>query len=402
MKIFNRAKLLFYSILCLLPLHLSAQIKPAADRVEEYLPLLKDKRVALVVNQTSRVGSVLLPDFLIANQIKVVRIFAPEHGFRGNASAGEKVDDGKDAATGLPVISLYGKNFKPKSSQMKGIDLVIFDIQDVGARFYTYISTLHYVMEACAESKKQLIVLDRPNPNGYYLDGPVLEPGFNSFVGMHPVPIVYGMTIGEYAQMINGEGWLKEGEKCSLKVIPCASYTHDSLYKLPVAPSPNLATQQAIYLYPSLCLFEGTDVSVGRGTNLPFEVAGKPDFKEGSYTFTPQNIPGKAEHPPYEGKECRGFLLTKFADEYIKLSKQLYLYWLQGFYEKSKDKDHFFNAFFDKLAGTDQLRKQIIEGKTPNEIQDSWQPGISAFKKIRSKYLLYPDITHDDRDVHVK
>ena len=402
MNVFIRAKLLFYSLLCLVPLQLSAQIKPGADRIDEYLPLLKNKKVALVVNQTSRVGNILLPDYLLANQVKVVKIFAPEHGFRGNASAGAKVDDSKDAATGLPIISLYGKNFKPKSSQLRGVDIVVFDIQDVGVRFYTYISTLHYVMEACAESNKQLIVLDRPNPNGFYIDGPVLDPAFKSFVGMHPVPVVYGMTIGEYAQMINGEGWLAGGEKCSLKVVSCSSYTHDSMYKLPIAPSPNLSTMQAIYLYPSLCFFEGTDVSVGRGTDHPFEMAGRPGFKEGSYTFIPQNIPGKAEHPPYEGKECKGFLLTKFADEYVKLSKQLYLYWLLGFYERSKDKDHYFTPFFDKLAGTDQLRKQVIEGKTPNEIQDTWKPGIDAFKKIRIKYLLYPDITKDDRDVHVR
>ncbi len=402
MYIFTKAKLLFYTILFLLPLFLHAQIQVGAEQFNDYLPLLKDKRVALVVNQTSRVGNVLLPDFLLSKQVNVVKIFAPEHGFRGNASAGEKVNDSKDLATGLPIISLYGKNFKPKASQLKDVDILIFDIQDVGCRFYTYISTLHYVMEACAETNKTLLVLDRPNPNGFYIDGPVLEPEFKSFVGLHPVPIVYGMTIGEYALMINGEGWLSQNMKCSLQVIPCKKYTHDSMYKLPVPPSPNLPTMQAVYLYPSLCLFEGTVISVGRGTAYPFELIGKPGFVEGSYAFTPLSIPGKAEHPPYEGKECRGFKVTHFADDYVKLSKQLYLYWILGFYEKDTDKEHFFTSFFEKLAGTAMLRKQIMEGKSPNAIQDSWQPGINAFKKIRIKYLLYPDMIKDDRDVHVR
>jgi uncharacterized protein YbbC (DUF1343 family) len=402
MKNFTKAKLLFSVFLYFAGFSVNAEIITGAERGNEYLPLLKDKKIALVINQTSMVGEQHLLDYLISKDIKPKKIFAPEHGFRGDAGAGQKIADDKDKRTGIPVISLYGKNFKPSPAELKNIDIMVFDIQDVGARFYTYISTLHYVMEACAQNKKPLIILDRPNPNGFYIDGPVLQPEFKSFVGMHPVPIVHGMTIGEYAQMINGEGWLEGGIKCSLSIIKMDGYNHDMPYNLPAPPSPNQPTIESIYLYPSLCLFEGTDVSVGRGTDTPFELVGRPDFTEGSTNFTPVSIPGKAEHPLYEGKECEGFKLTKFADEYIKFSKQIYLYWLLGFYEKSKNKEHFFSPFFDKLAGTDQLRKQIIQGLSPDQIHDSWEDGLNKFKTVRAKYLLYPDFTKDDRDVKVR
>jgi uncharacterized protein YbbC (DUF1343 family) len=373
--------------------HSSAQIVPGAERMDDYLPLLKGKQVALVVNQTSMVDKTSLLDTLLSLHINVKKIFAPEHGFRGNQSAGDKVDNSIDAKSGLPVISLYGKNKKPQKEDLQDVDVIVYDIQDVGVRFYTYISTLHYVMEACAENNKDLLVLDRPDPNGHYVDGPVLEKAYTSFVGMDPVPIVYGMTVGEYAQMLNGEGWLTNGEKCRLKVIYVSGYEHDMIYPLPVPPSPNLPTQESVLLYPSLGLFEGTDVSVGRGTDWPFEVIGKPDFAPGNFQFTPRSIPGKAEDPPYKNKLCNGFKLTKFCDDYIKTSKELYLYWILGFYKNAteKEKQHFFTPFFDKLAGTAELRQQIELELTPDKIKASWKPGIDKFKKIRKKYLIYKD-----------
>jgi uncharacterized protein YbbC (DUF1343 family) len=359
-------------------------------QISLYLPLLKGKKVALVANQTSLVGETHLLDTLLALKINVVKVFAPEHGFRGDHSAGATVTNGKDAKTGVPLISLYGKNKKPSAESLKDVDVVVFDIQDVGVRFYTYISTMHYVMEACAENNRKLIVLDRPNPNGFYIDGPVLEPEYSTFVGMHPIPLVYGLTEGELAQMINGEGWLAKKVKCDLKVIPVKDYTHDSLYQLPVAPSPNLATMQAVYLYPTLGLFEGTDVSVGRGTAHPFEMVGKPGFTKGDTTFTPVSIAGKAEHPPYEGVECRGLMLAGFAEDFIKTSRELYIFWLEGFYHDAPNKGAFFNDFFDKLAGTDTLRKQIIAGTSIDDIRKSWQPGLEKYKEMRKKYLIYP------------
>jgi uncharacterized protein YbbC (DUF1343 family) len=354
-----------------------------------YLPLLQGKKVALVANQTSIVNRTHLLDTLLALKINVVKVFAPEHGFRGDYSAGATVADGKDMKTGIPILSLYGKHKMPTADELANVDIVVFDIQDVGVRFYTYISTLHYVMQACAENKKKVIVLDRPNPNGSYTDGPVLDPKFSSFVGVDPIPLVYGLTEGELAEMINGEGWLGKHKKCDLKVIPVDHYAHDSMYQLPVAPSPNLTTMDAIYLYPSLGLFEGTDVSVGRGTPWPFEVVGKPDFTKGDYVFTPKNIPGKAEHPPYEGVECHGLKLSQFSEDYIKTAREIYLYWLQGFYKESKDQNKFFTSFFDNLAGTDQLRIQIMAGMKIEDIRASWQPGLEKFKQMRKKYLLY-------------
>ena len=381
--------ILFLLLFCFVKAQLP--VVTGAEQMKQYLPLLKGKKVGMVVNQTSVIANVHLVDTLKAHQVKIVRVFAPEHGFRGDHSAGAHVASGTDAKTGLPVVSLYGSNKKPKPEQIKDLDWVIFDIQDVGARFYTYISTLHYVMEACAELKKPLLILDRPNPNGYYVDGPVLDMKFKSFVGMHPVAMVHGMTIGEYAQMINGERWLKDSLRCDIKIVSCKNYAHNLLYKLPVRPSPNLPDMESVYLYPSLCLFEGTNISVGRGTDKPFQCIGKPGFDGGNYTFTPKPIPGVADDPPYKNQECKGFLLEDFPEKYLINSRQLYLMWLTGCYEKEKDKTKFFNDFFDKLAGTDALRKQIISGKSEAEIRKSWEPGLTQFKKTRSKYLLYPE-----------
>ena len=384
-----------------------------ADNSEGYFPLLVGKRVGVITNQTGIVSydsiytmpdsggmthieaydrkKIHLVDFLVKNKINLQKIYAPEHGFRGTADAGEHVIDGKDTKTGLPIISLYGENRKPKPEHLEGIDVMIFDIQDVGARFYTFISTLHYVMQACAENKKTVIILDRPNPNGYYIDGPILDTAFKSFVGMHPVPVVHGMTIAEYAQMINGEHWLGDNLWCKIILLKVTGYDHNTLYPLPVKPSPNLPTSQSVYLYPSLCFFEGTDVSVGRGTDKPFQQIGRPNFADGRIKFIPKVIPGISDAPLYKNQICSGFDLTNFCDSYIVTSKRLYLYWLQGFYEKSTDKTKFFNNYFDKLAGTDQLRKQIIAGKSIEEIQKSWDEGLKKYKLMRKKYLLYKD-----------
>ena len=362
--------------------------------MDGYLPLMEGKSVAVCANQTSMVGATHLVDTLVARKVNVVSIFCPEHGFRGEAEAGASISSSVDAKTGIPIVSLYGRNKKPTSEQMKGLDVVVFDIQDVGCRFYTYISTLSYVMEAAAENGVSVIVLDRPNPNGYFVDGPVLDPKFKSFVGMHPVPVVHGMTIGEYARMVNGEGWLANGVVCDLTVIPMSGYTHATRYSLPVAPSPNLQTDEAIYLYPSLCLFEGTAVSVGRGTLTPFQIFGHPLLKAGDFHFTPKPIKGVSENPPQKGLDCRGFDLSGYAkqmrDSVNCFSVQYVLTAFENFPQNQTD---FFtnSAFFDKLAGTDQLRKQILAHKTETEIRASWQPQLDTFKQMRKKYLLYPD-----------
>lgn len=365
-------------------------LKVGADRTIEYLPLLKGKSIAIVANQSSNINKTHIVDSLLSLGISVKKVFCPEHGFRGEKDAGEKVKTYKDSKTGLPVISLYGKNLKPSPEDLKNIDVVIFDIQDVGVRFYTYLSTLHYVMEACAENNKSLIVLDRPNPNGYYIDGPVMEDAYKSFLGMHSVPIVYGMTIGEYAQMINGEGWLKAGVKCNLKVITIGNYTHKDLYELPVKPSPNLPNMSSVYLYPSLGLFEGTVVSMGRGTDLPFQVIGHPTLQKANYTFTPQPKPGAME-PKYKGQVCNGYNLSEFGEEYLKELKHIYLFWLIGTYQNTPDKTNFFDDNFNYHAGNATLQKQIRDGVTEEEIRKSWQDGIKKFKIIRKKYLLYTD-----------
>jgi len=367
-----------------------SEIKVGARNLDLYLPLLKGKSIAIVGNQTSLIGSTHLVDSLLALKVLIKTLFCPEHGFRGTADAGQAVDNSKDKITGLPIISLFGSHNKPTSKDLKGIDIVVFDIQDVGARFYTYLSTLHYVMQACAENKKMLIVLDRPNPNGHYIDGPVMEDAHKSFVGLDPVPIVYGMTIGEYAQMLNGESWLGKGIICNLKVIPLTGYTHSDLYQLPVPPSPNLKTMGAVYLYPSLCLFEGTVISVGRGTDYPFQIIGHPDLLGATFSFTPVSRLG-AQDPPYKGQKCMGYDLREFGNVYIVNYRKLYLYWLMGAYNNSPNKTLFFNNYFVSLSGTNLLEQQIRAGKSEDEIRSTWEPGLKKFKAIRKKYLLYPD-----------
>lgn len=369
----------------------AAKITPAAERPELYLPLLKDKQIALVVNHSSLTGNKHLVDFLLKHGVKVKKIFAPEHGFRGKADAGAHVKNSRDRKTGLPIISLYGKHKKPTKTDLKGIDLILFDIQDVGVRFYTYLSTLHYIMEAGMEQQLPVIVLDRPNPNGHYIDGPLLQKKYRSFVGLHPVPVVYGMTIGEYAQMINGEKWLKGGDKVQLSVIPLANYTHQSFYSLPVKPSPNLPNDRAIALYPSLAFFEGTVISAGRGTKKPFQLYGAPKYKIKKFFFVPHSKSG-AKYPKFKGKRCYGVDLSKVNIRKIRSKRRLNLSYLQDAYANYPDKKSFFlkNRFIDKLSGSDQLRKQIASGASEKTIRKSWKKDLDRFKKIRKKYLLYP------------
>ena len=362
----------------------TAILKTGADNYEKYLPLLKDKKIGIVTNQTGILSNKThLVDFLLDKKIAVQTIFAPEHGFRGTADAGEHIVDGKDQKTGLPIISLYGDNKKPKPAQLAGIDVMLFDLQDVGARFYTYISSLHYVMEACAENGIPLIILDRPNPNGRIVDGPLLEKEFTSFVGMHPIPLLHGMTIGEYGKMINGEKWLKDGIQCNLTVIPCSDYKREMNYSILVKPSPNLPNDQSINLYASLCLFEGTNVSMGRGTEKQFQIYGSPFLTKTNFSFTPKPNFG-AKDPLYNGKECFGEDLTA----YPKLNR-LELKWLLKAYQNTSDKTKFFNAFFTKLAGTKKLQQQIENGISEEKIRASWKKDLESFKKMRTKYLIY-------------
>ncbi len=366
-------------------------IEVGASRLSAYLPSLNG-RVGVVANQTSVIfhdhkqGFTHLVDTLLSRGVNVVMVFAPEHGFRGTADAGEIVKDNLDLKTGLPIISLYGKNKKPAFNDHE-LDVVIFDIQDVGARFYTFISTLHYVMEACAEQDIPLIVLDRPNPNGFMVDGPVLETEHSSFVGMHPVPVTHGMTIGEYAKMINGEGWLAEGINCGLSVIEVKNYNRHMRYKLPIKPSPNLPNDKAINLYPSLCFFEGTNVSAGRGTDMQFQVFGSPylDPDAFKFQFTPEPNQG-AKFPKHQDEICYGMDLRENSE-----LRGINLFWLVEAYHSTSDKSVFFNDFFTKLAGTEILREQIESGYTANEIKKSWLAGIDQFKKRRAPYLLYDD-----------
>ncbi|PUZ24683.1 DUF1343 domain-containing protein [Chitinophaga costaii] len=379
---------------CSLALYSNAQsstIITGAACTASYLPLLKGKRVALLVNQTATIGPTHLVDSLLALHVNVVKILSPEHGFRGNADAGESVNNSSDEKTGLPIVSLYGGHHKATAADLSNVDILIFDIQDVGARFYTYISSLQELMEAAAENHKPLLVLDRPNPNGSYVDGPILDTAFRSFVGMQPIPIVHGMTTGEYAQLLNGEKWLAHHEQCELTVIPCLHYTHHTRYDIPIMPSPNLPNASATYLYPSLCLFEGTPISVGRGTDKPFQQFGSPLFPDAGYHFTPESRPG-AKTPVLQNQRCYGFNLQGDAGEvYKKYGHQLQLQWLITAYQLYPDKATFFTPFFDKLAGGTQLRKQLVAGKTAAEIRASWAPGLARFKAIRKKYLLYAE-----------
>jgi uncharacterized protein YbbC (DUF1343 family) len=363
-----------------------------AERTSYYLPLLKGKNIGLVVNQTSIIGKVHLVDSLIQLGLNVKKIFAPEHGFRGNADAGEKISDSKDAKTGVPIISIYGSKKAPERVDLDGIDVIVFDIQDVGTRFYTYISTLHYVMLSCADNNIPLIVFDRPNPNGHFIDGPMLDLAYQSFVGMHPIPVVHGMTIGEYAQMINGENWLGDNKRSNLQVVSCMNYKHSDIYNLPIPPSPNLPNMRSIYLYPSICYFEGTQISLGRGTNKQFQVLGAPNLNAGDFTFTPEPKPG-AMNPPQLGKLCRGMDLSGLQELQIKAKKTIDLSYLIQIYRDYPDKESFFlpGMFFDKLAGSSKLREMIQSGYSEQQIKDTWQPGLNQFKKVRKKYLIYED-----------
>lgn len=376
----------------------STKILTGAEQTEKYLPLLKGKRVGMVVNPTSIIGTQTTVDSLLKRGVNIVKIFGPEHGFRGNASAGIKVDDDIDTKTGIKAISLYGKHSTPTAADLADVDLMIFDIQDVGVRFYTYINTLQHVMEACAINNKEVIIFDRPNPNGFYIDGPILDPKFKSGIGLQPIPIVHGLTVGEYAQMLNGEGWLKDKVKCKITVIKNANYTHDMPYELPVKPSPNLNTPQSILLYPSTCLFEGTYLNHGRGTMFPFTLIGSP-FLKGKYnfSFTPTSIKGMAETPLFQDQVCYGLDLRNYDTQNFRRTKMLNISWLIELYNASPNKDDFFNTklsnqmgTIEKLIGVEDFRKQVIAGKSEQEIRASWQPGLSKYKQMRKKYLLYP------------
>lgn len=369
-----------------------SEVKTGAEQIGVYLPMLKGKRVGLIINQTSVVGNKHLIDFLIENGVNVKKIFSPEHGIRGNDEAGAKIKDGKDEKTGLPIVSLHGNKYKPTEVDMEDIDVLIFDIQDVGVRFYTYISTLYNAMEACAESDKTMMVFDRPNPNGNYVDGPVLDLKFKSFIGIAPIPVVHGLTIGEFAQMVNGENWLAKQGKCKLEVIKCQNYTHDTYYEIKIAPSPNLKTMRSILLYPSICFFEGTNVSLGRGTELPFEIIGHPALKgKYTYSFTPK--PNSAStNPPQKDKLCYGVSFNNMSEQELFNRKKLDFTHLFEFYTSLSNKEEYFlkNNFFDKLAGTDSFRKAILEGKKEADIRKSWQPDLEKYNKMRKQYLLYP------------
>lgn len=363
-----------------------SEIVIGAERTDQYLPALKEQQVALLVNHTSMVEDMHLVDFLLSHNVNITRIFAPEHGFRGTADAGEEIVDGKDKKTGIPISSLYGKTKKPTEEMLQDVDVVIFDIQDVGARFYTYISSMHYLMEASAEQHKKMIVLDRPNPNGFYVDGPVRAPGFESFVGMNPIPIVHGLTVGELAAMINGEGWLNDALKCDLSVVEMRHYDHATRYSLPVKPSPNLPNDRSINLYPSLCLFEGTKMSVGRGTQFPFQVVGFPDPAFGDFAFTPKPIEGMDKNPKYKDQVCYGRDFRESAE-----LGAFSVGFVIDFYNASGRSEDFFTAYFNTLVGNAEVRSMIEEGKSEPEIRQSWQADLQSYKQLRKQYLLYPD-----------
>ncbi len=372
-------------------------IRPGAELIENYLPLLQGKRIAIVANPTSVIGKITLVDSLKRLGVNIVKVFGPEHGFRGTASAGAVVGDTIDSKTGIPEISLYGKKSKPSKEDLADVDLMIFDIQDVGARFYTYINLLGRVMEACEENSRELLILDRPNPNGYCVDGPILDMKLKSGIGMFPIPISHGMTIGELAGMYNGEGWLANKAKCKITVIKVANYSHDMAYTLPVAPSPNLNTQQSVLLYPSICWFEGTVISQGRGTMHPFTVLGNPELKgKYSFSFKPVSIKGMSETPLFQDQVCYGLDLREYDTALLRKSGKINLSWLVEMYKAYPHKEKFFDykqskqmGNFDKLAGVTLLREQIIAGKSEAEIRNSWEPGLSDYKRMREKYLLY-------------
>jgi uncharacterized protein YbbC (DUF1343 family) len=384
----------------------STKFMTGADNMTSYFGLLKNKRVGILTNQSGQIKydahylikdsvsqkegvkeiNMHIVDFIVQNtKINLVKIYAPEHGFRGEAADGEMIIDGKDVKTGLPIISLYGNSKKPSPQQLEGIDVLLFDLQDVGTRFYTYISSLHYVMEACAENNIELIILDRPNPNGNMIDGPTLEKEYSSFVGMHEIPVLHGMTIGEYALMINGEKWLKDGIQCKLRIVPCENYRREMPYSLPVKPSPNLPNDQAINLYPSLCFFEGTNVSIGRGTDQQFQIYGSPYLTKFHWSFIPEPNAGSKE-PPQNGKICCGEDLS----QYPRLNR-IELKWLIEAYHETEQPEKFFNNYFTNLAGTKKLRQQIESGMTEDDIRATWKPGLDRFREMRKKYLIYPD-----------
>ncbi len=373
-------------VVLLLSSILYSKIVLGVERYREYLPLLKDKRVALIVNHSSYIGSTHIVDFLLQKGVNITKIFAPEHGFRGESDAGKQIKDSHDTRTKLPIISLYGKHKKPTKKDLRDVDILLFDIQDVGVRFYTYLSTLHYVMEAGAEEHIPIILLDRPNPNAHYVDGAILDRRYSSFVGLDPVPIVYGMTIGEYGLMLNGERWLKGKKRANLRVIPLLHYTHTTPYTLPIKPSPNLPTAKSIALYPSLALFEGTLFSAGRGTKQPFELYGHPKYRVKKFSFTPISRVG-AKHPKFKNQKCYGVNLRK-AKVY---RDRLNLSYILDAYRNYPDKRNFFlkNRFIDRLSGSDQLRKQILKGYSESKIRASWKSGLERFKKIRKRYLIY-------------
>jgi uncharacterized protein YbbC (DUF1343 family) len=374
------------------------RILTGADQTELYLDYIKNKRIAVLANPTTIIGKKHLVDSLRNRGVQIMKVFGPEHGFRGNASNGARVADETDSATGIPIISLYGKKRKPSAEDLADVDLMIFDIQDVGCRFYTYINILRDIMEVCAENNKELLILDRPNPNGYLVDGPVMDMKLKSGIGQFPIPISHGMTIAEFAQMINGEGWMAGKAKCRLKIIPLKNYTHELSYTLPVNPSPNLNTQQGIMLYPSTCLFEGTILNHGRGTYFPFTVLGSPLLKgKYSFSFTPVSLPGMSESPLHMNKVCYGLDLRKYDINQLRKSKRINLQWMMDLYKAYPDKARFFDRSqsrqmgnIDGLSGDAEFKKQIMEGKSVKEIQDSWEPELSNYKKMRKKYLLYP------------
>ena len=376
----------------------TATIITGAEQPDKYLPYLKGKRVGILANQTTITGDGKhLVDFLMSRGVNVVKVFGPEHGFRGNASAGVKVADEKDQATGIKIISLYGAKRKPSREDLADVDVMIYDVQDVGVRFYTYINVLRDIMESCAEFKKELLILDRPNPNGYLIDGPILDMSLKSGIGQFPIPIAHGLTIAEFAQMINGEGWLSGKMVAKLKIVKNLNYQHDMEYVLPVKPSPNLNTQQSVMLYPSTCLFEGTKLNHGRGTYSPFAVIGSPLLKgKYSFSFTPASIPGMSETPLYMNEVCYGLDLRNYDTDQLRKSKKLNLKWMMELYQAYPEKEKFFDKSFskqindiDKLAGTRDFKEQIIAGKTEEEIRKSWEPGLTNYKKMRQKYLLY-------------